>query len=64
MVDTKVHVRRAYEDPAQSDGTRVLVDRIWPRGLTKARACTAPKLVACCLTCRFVELFMRPCSTG
>jgi uncharacterized protein YeaO (DUF488 family) len=29
---------RAYEDPAQGDGTRVLVDRIWPRGLTRARA--------------------------
>jgi hypothetical protein len=26
-------------------------------------ACTAPKLVACCLTCRFVELFTRLCST-
>ena len=26
MVDTKVQVRRAYEDPAQGDGTRVLVD--------------------------------------
>jgi hypothetical protein len=37
MVDTKVQVRRAYEDPAQGDGTRVLVDRIWPSGLTKAR---------------------------
>jgi uncharacterized protein YeaO (DUF488 family) len=31
-------VRRAYEDPAQGDGTRVLAGRIWPRGLTKARA--------------------------
>ena len=38
MVDTKVQVRRAYEDPAQGDGTRVLVDWIWPSGLTKARA--------------------------
>jgi uncharacterized protein YeaO (DUF488 family) len=38
MANTKVKVRRAYEDPAQDDGTRVLVDRIWPRGLTKARA--------------------------
>ena len=27
-----------YEDPAQGDGTRVLIDRIWPRGLAKARA--------------------------
>ncbi len=34
----QVQVRRAYEDPAEGDGTRVLVDRIWPRGLTKARA--------------------------
>ena len=27
-----------YEEPARSDGTRVLVDRLWPRGLSKARA--------------------------
>jgi uncharacterized protein YeaO (DUF488 family) len=33
-----VRVRRAYEEPATGDGTRVLVDRIWPRGLTKAKA--------------------------
>jgi uncharacterized protein YeaO (DUF488 family) len=38
MANAKVQVRRAYEDPAQGDGARVLVDRIWPRGLTKARA--------------------------
>ena len=31
-------VRRVYEQPASYDGTRVLVDRIWPRGLTKAKA--------------------------
>lgn len=35
---TKVQVRRVYEEPARGDGTRVLVDRVWPRGLTKARA--------------------------
>lgn len=34
----QVRVRRVYEEPAHDDGTRVLVDRIWPRGLTKARA--------------------------
>lgn len=34
----KVQVRRAYEDPAQGDGTRLLVGRIWPRWFTKARA--------------------------
>src|SRR6266478_835302 len=28
-------VKRVYEPPEASDGTRVLVDRIWPRGLTK-----------------------------
>jgi uncharacterized protein YeaO (DUF488 family) len=37
MANAKVQVRRAYADLAQGDGTRVLVDRIWPRGLTKAR---------------------------
>lgn len=38
MAHARVQVRRAYEDPAEGDGTRVLVDRIWPRGLTKAGA--------------------------
>jgi uncharacterized protein YeaO (DUF488 family) len=33
-----VTVKRVYEEPARSDGTRVLVDRLWPRGLSKARA--------------------------
>lgn len=33
-----VHVRRVYDAPAQTDGTRVLVDRIWPRGMTKEKA--------------------------
>jgi uncharacterized protein YeaO (DUF488 family) len=33
-----VAVKRVYEKPARSDGTRVLVDRLWPRGLTKAAA--------------------------
>jgi uncharacterized protein YeaO (DUF488 family) len=35
---TKVQVRRAYDTPERGDGTRVLVDRIWPRGLAKAKA--------------------------
>ena len=38
MTGAKVRVRRVYEKPERSDGTRVLVDRIWPRGLTKAKA--------------------------
>lgn len=33
-----VQVRRVYDLPARGDGTRVLVDRIWPRGLTKIKA--------------------------
>ena len=34
----EVRVRRVYDEPSPEDGTRVLVDRIWPRGLTKERA--------------------------
>ena len=33
-----IQLKRAYEPPARSDGERVLVERLWPRGLTKARA--------------------------
>jgi uncharacterized protein YeaO (DUF488 family) len=38
MTAGKVRVRRAYEAPEQADGARVLVDRLWPRGLSKAKA--------------------------
>jgi uncharacterized protein YeaO (DUF488 family) len=31
-------VRRVYEEPEPADGVRVLVDRLWPRGLAKDRA--------------------------
>ncbi|GAS93037.1 uncharacterized protein RMCC_0004 [Mycolicibacterium canariasense] len=34
----RVQVRRIYETPMPNDGTRVLVDRLWPRGMSKARA--------------------------
>ncbi len=30
-----VWVRRVQDDPTQNDGTRVLVDRVWPRGMRK-----------------------------
>lgn len=30
-----IRVKRAYDRPARSDGYRVLVDRIWPRGIAK-----------------------------
>jgi uncharacterized protein YeaO (DUF488 family) len=34
----KISVKRIYEKPAKEDGTRVLVDRLWPRGIAKAKA--------------------------
>jgi uncharacterized protein YeaO (DUF488 family) len=33
-----VQVKRVYEPPSGDDGVRVLVDRLWPRGLSKPRA--------------------------
>lgn len=33
-----VRIKRIYEDPDDGDGYRVLVDRIWPRGVSKERA--------------------------
>ncbi|MGZ0152316.1 DUF488 domain-containing protein [Kribbella sp. WER1] len=33
-----VLVRRIYDEPEPNDGVRVLVDRLWPRGVSKARA--------------------------
>ena len=30
-------IKRAYEPPSPADGRRVLVDRLWPRGVSKAR---------------------------
>ena len=33
-----VRVRRVYEPPEAEDGARVLVDRVWPRGLSRQRA--------------------------
>ena len=33
---TDIKLRRSYEAPTETDGCRILVDRIWPRGVTKA----------------------------
>jgi uncharacterized protein YeaO (DUF488 family) len=33
-----VKLKRAYDAPAASDGTRILVDRLWPRGVSKEKA--------------------------
>ena len=35
---TNIRVKRVYDEPAASDGRRILVDRLWPRGLTKEKA--------------------------
>jgi len=32
-----VAIKRAYEKPSRSDGQRVLVDRLWPRGISKEK---------------------------
>jgi uncharacterized protein YeaO (DUF488 family) len=33
-----VRVKRAYDPPTPSDGYRVLIDRLWPRGVSRERA--------------------------
>ena len=33
-----VKIKRVYEQPAEADGMRILVDRLWPRGLSKQKA--------------------------
>jgi uncharacterized protein YeaO (DUF488 family) len=33
-----IRIKRAYETPDREDGMRILVDRLWPRGLTKEKA--------------------------
>lgn len=33
-----VQLKRVYDEPSDDDGLRVLVDRLWPRGLTKEHA--------------------------
>ncbi len=35
---TEYRIKRIYEEPDPSDGVRVLVDRLWPRGVSKAKA--------------------------
>lgn len=33
-----IRLKRVYEKPSRQDGFRILVDRLWPRGLTKEHA--------------------------
>lgn len=35
---TIINIRRVYEEPEKTDGDRILVDRLWPRGLSKEKA--------------------------
>lgn len=34
----EIRIKRVYEKPDKKDGIRILVDRLWPRGLTKEKA--------------------------
>lgn len=34
----RIGIKRVYDMPAPEDGERILIDRLWPRGLSKARA--------------------------
>ena len=34
----RIQLKRAYEPPGKEDGVRLLVERLWPRGLTKEKA--------------------------
>ena len=38
MRTSRIRLKRAYEPAGKSDGTRILVDRLWPRGVTKEAA--------------------------
>ena len=33
-----VRIKRVYDEPAADDGERILVDRLWPRGISKEKA--------------------------
>ncbi|HEY4150914.1 MAG TPA: DUF488 family protein [Chitinophagaceae bacterium] len=37
-MSTTIKIKRVYEQPEKTDGYRVLVDRLWPRGMTKEKA--------------------------
>lgn len=38
ILEKNLRLKRAYEKPSSEDGVRVLVDRLWPRGVRKADA--------------------------
>lgn len=38
VTELDIKLKRAYEPAAETDGTRILIDRLWPRGVTKTEA--------------------------
>ena len=38
MAHTELQIKRVYAEPSPDDGKRILVDRLWPRGLSKEKA--------------------------
>lgn len=38
MSSPRIQIKRAYDPPAESDGRRVLIDHVWPRGVSKEGA--------------------------
>lgn len=38
MTSPRIELKRVYEAPSEADGVRILAERLWPRGLTKADA--------------------------
>jgi uncharacterized protein YeaO (DUF488 family) len=38
MTHTQLQIKRVYAEPSPEDGKRILVDRLWPRGLSKEKA--------------------------
>ena len=38
MAHAELQIKRVYAEPSHEDGKRILVDRLWPRGLTKEKA--------------------------
>lgn len=38
MAAAEIRIKRAYKAPAPEDGRRILVDRLWPRGISKEKA--------------------------
>jgi uncharacterized protein YeaO (DUF488 family) len=37
-MSSHVHIKRIYDEPAADDGYRVLIDHVWPRGVSRERA--------------------------